>query len=129
MPMDGVRVADTAEGEARAQTINTGARGTSKQRATVHRDGGVEVDAADFGEGRRTRPLHKAKRADELGGLASRRRTEQLNVGGRRAVARREDGLVACEGVIADAIETPAMALEPSLRTCSAHVEEAARAT
>jgi hypothetical protein len=57
---------------------------------------------------------HEAERADELVGLAARRRTEPLNIGGGRAVPRREDWLIACEGVggIADAIETSPMPLE-----------------
>ena len=62
----------------------------------------------------RTRPVHEAKWADELGGQTPRRRTEQLNVRCRRAVARREDRLVSREGVdgIADAFETSAVPLE-----------------
>ncbi|MFT5356274.1 MAG: hypothetical protein ACI9KE_003497 [Polyangiales bacterium] len=55
--------------------------------ATVHRDGGVDVDAADFGEGPRTCAPHEAKWADELGGQTPRGETEQLNVGSGRAVA------------------------------------------
>jgi hypothetical protein len=54
--------------------------------ATVHRDGGVDVYATGFGEGRRTRAAHKAERANKLGGQTARR-AEQLNVGSGRAVA------------------------------------------
>ncbi|MFT5354188.1 MAG: hypothetical protein ACI9KE_001391 [Polyangiales bacterium] len=84
--------------------------------------------SADFGEGPSSRLLHEAKWADELVGLTARRRAEQLNVGSRRAVARREDWLVSREGVggIADAFETSAMALE---RSRLAWVHAATRAT
>ncbi|MFT5352806.1 MAG: hypothetical protein ACI9KE_000003 [Polyangiales bacterium] len=50
--------------------------------ATVHGDGGADVDAADFSQGRSplVRPLHEAERTNELGGLAARAGTEQLNI-------------------------------------------------
>ncbi|MFT5357301.1 MAG: hypothetical protein ACI9KE_004535, partial [Polyangiales bacterium] len=87
--------------------------------ATVHRDGSVDVDAADFCEGPRTGAPHEAERTDELGGLAAGGRPEQLHVRRRRAVTRRKNWLVTCEGIygIADAIEAPAMPLEHSEKT------------
>jgi len=108
----------TLQGEWRSRDVTTQAF-EALSVATVHDDGGVDVDAADFGECARTGLLYKAKRADELGGLAARRRTEQLNICGRRAVARREDWLIACEGVggIANTIEASAMPLEHSEKT------------
>ncbi|MFT5357121.1 MAG: hypothetical protein ACI9KE_004352 [Polyangiales bacterium] len=56
-------------------------RSRRRQRATVHRDGGVDVDAADFGQRPSPCLFHEAKWADELVGLASRRCTEQLHGG------------------------------------------------
>jgi hypothetical protein len=84
------------------------------QRATVHRDGGVDVYATDFGQRPSPCLLHEAKWADELVGLASRRCTEQLHVRRGRAVARREDRLVSREGIcgIADAVEASPVPLE-----------------
>jgi hypothetical protein len=84
--------------------------------ATVHHDARVDIDATHFGKRARTRLLHEAKWADEFGGQTPRRRAEQLHVRHRRAVTRREDWLVACEGIssIADAIEASAMPLEHS---------------
>jgi hypothetical protein len=57
--------------------------------ATVHRHSGVDVDAADFGERPYTGPLYEAEWTHELGGLAFRRRIEQLYVRSGRGAGRR----------------------------------------
>ncbi|MFT5355233.1 MAG: hypothetical protein ACI9KE_002449 [Polyangiales bacterium] len=59
------------KGERRAINVTAQALKTLAV-ATVHRHGGVDVDATDFGECARTGALHEAEWADELGGRAGR---------------------------------------------------------
>jgi hypothetical protein len=55
----------------------------------VDGDGGVNVHPADLGE-RKVRVRHELNRTDELVGLVAGRGPEELAVGGRRGIARRE---------------------------------------
>jgi hypothetical protein len=64
----------------------------------VDRDGSVNVHPADLGE-REVWVGHERNRTDELVGLVVRSDAEELAVGGRRAIARREDGLLVLEPV------------------------------
>ncbi len=90
--------------------------------ATAHHDLGVDIDPADFGQ-RALARFDEPQRADELGSLLSRGRSEHLHVGRRRAVARREHGLVIGEGVgrVADAFEGAAVTLEHAQQTRVVH--------
>jgi len=81
--------------------------------AAVDEDFGVDVYAADLGEGLGGRG-HEADGAHELVGALSRGGAEELEVGGGGAVAGGEHGLVVDDvvGALVDAFEAAAVALE-----------------
>ncbi|MFK7998551.1 MAG: hypothetical protein AB8H86_03100 [Polyangiales bacterium] len=79
--------------EGRAQTLK------SLSVAAVNGHRRMYVHAADFGDRVRAASLYEAKWTHKLRGLATSAGTKQLEIGGGRSTARREDRLVANERV------------------------------